>query len=164
MMWPRSPMTWTLSAPCVYSKTVAPPTFVRFALPSDRIVAMRTAALNFSVTMSRCTGSPAHEGVYITICGPASTRDSITLIARVRARMRAVRAVRLRRSEEFRDVGGVVRDGHTGGLERVELRFRGAAAFLDDRAGLAPPPPPRGGRPLPPPGPRRSPRRGRSAS
>src|SRR3989304_2349824 len=112
MMWPRSPMTRALSAPGGVSQTVAPPTFVRFALPSDRIVAMRTAALNFSVTMSRRTGSLAHEGVYITICGTASTRDSITLIARVRARMRAVR---LRRSEEFRDVGGGGRGGDPGG-------------------------------------------------
>ncbi len=55
-MWPRSPITWTRSSPFENWNTVVPLTDVRFALPSLRIVAMRMAALNFSVTMSLRTG------------------------------------------------------------------------------------------------------------
>src|SRR3990172_3584299 len=67
MMWPRSPITWVWSSPCENSKTDAPPTFVRFDFPSLRIVAMRTAALNFSVTMSRRKEGLRHGGLYLTI-------------------------------------------------------------------------------------------------
>ena len=66
-MCPRSPMTRTRSSPCMNSKTVVPSPWERFAFPSLRIVAIRMAALNFSVTMSRRTEGFAREGLYLTI-------------------------------------------------------------------------------------------------
>src|SRR3990170_3969386 len=69
MMCPRRPMTWTRSCPFANSKTGVPSMYARFDVPSLRIVAMRTAALNFSVTIRRRTESLRRDGLYITICG-----------------------------------------------------------------------------------------------
>src|SRR3989442_14410093 len=67
MMWPRRPTTWTRSPFWGNSKTVVPSTEVRFDFPSLRIVAIRIAALNFSVTMSRRTEGFAHRGLYLIV-------------------------------------------------------------------------------------------------
>src|SRR5439155_27174499 len=67
MMWPRRPTTWTRSPSWGNSKTVVPSTDVRFDFPSLRIVAIRIAALNFSVTMSRRTEGFAHRGRYLIV-------------------------------------------------------------------------------------------------
>src|SRR5256712_8598946 len=67
MMWPRRPTTWTRSPAWGNSKTVVPSTDVRFDFPSLRIVAIRIAALNFSVTMSRRTEGFAHWGLYLIV-------------------------------------------------------------------------------------------------
>src|SRR2546430_9930371 len=87
MMCPRRPTTRTRSSPWLNSNTEVPSTFVRFAFPSLRMVAMRTAALNFSVTISRRTEGFAGNGLYLIVCCPMSSkRDSS------RARFPCVRA------------------------------------------------------------------------
>src|SRR5213594_2731547 len=68
MMWPRRPTTCTRSSPCANSKTGVPSTYDRFDFPPLRIVAIRTEALNFSVTMSRRTERFASKGLYLTVC------------------------------------------------------------------------------------------------
>src|SRR5712691_4266910 len=68
MMWPRRPTTWTRSSPWANSKTGVPSTYARFDFPPLRIVAIRTEALNFSVTMSRRTERFARKGLYLTVC------------------------------------------------------------------------------------------------
>src|SRR5436309_8939523 len=68
MMWPRRPTTCTRSSPWVNSKTGVPSTYARFDFPPLRIVAIRTEALNFSVTMSRRTEMFARKGLYLTVC------------------------------------------------------------------------------------------------
>ncbi len=45
------------------------------ALPSLKMVAMRTAALNFSVTMSRRTTPVARGGLYLIVCGSVAKAD-----------------------------------------------------------------------------------------
>src|SRR2546430_45753 len=122
MMWPRRPTTCTRSSAWVNSKTGVPSTYVRFDFPPLRIVAIRTEALNFSVTMSRRTERFARKGLYLTVCrwmfGPMIPR------ARVSSSVRAPRASRARCAEErtsnrfgrpsrirgFHDCGD---DGHT---------------------------------------------------
>src|SRR6266705_6960133 len=87
MMCPRRPTTRTRSSPWLNSNTEVPSTFVRLAFPSLRMVAMRTAALNFSVTISRRTEGFAGKGLYLIVCCPMSSiRDS------PRARFPCVRA------------------------------------------------------------------------
>src|SRR5438445_10620300 len=89
MMCPRRPTTRTRSSPWLNSNTEVPSTFVRLAFPSLRMVAMRTAALNFSVTMSRRTEGFGGKGLYLIVCCPMSSiRDSS------RARFPCVRARR----------------------------------------------------------------------
>src|SRR5947208_5090627 len=87
MMCPRRPTTRTRSSPWLNSNTEVPSTFVRFAFPSLRMVAMRTAALNFSVTISRRTEGFGGKGLYLIVCCPMSSiKDSS------RARFPCVRA------------------------------------------------------------------------
>src|SRR5712691_4966629 len=94
MMWPRRPTTCTRSSPWVNSKTGVPSTYERFDFPPLRIVAIRTEALNFSVTMSRRTERFARKGLYLTVCRwmfrPGIRR------ARVSSSARAPRASRAR--------------------------------------------------------------------
>jgi len=82
----------------VNSKTGVPSTYVRFDFPPLRIVAIRTEALNFSVTMSRRTESFARKGLYLTVCRwmfrPMIPR------ARVTSSVRASRTSRARYPEE----------------------------------------------------------------
>src|SRR2546428_8490 len=98
MMWPRRPTTCTRSSPWVNSKTGVPSTYDRFDFPPLRIVAIRTEALNFSVTMSRRTERFARKGLYLTVCRwmfwPMTPR------ARVSSSVRAPRTSRTRCAEE----------------------------------------------------------------
>src|SRR5213083_411856 len=98
MMWPRRPTTCTRSSAWVNSKTGVPSTYVRFDFPPLRIVAIRTEALNFSVTMSRRTERFARKGLYLTVCRwmflPMIPR------ARVSSSVRAPRTSRARGGRE----------------------------------------------------------------
>ena len=62
-MWPRIPTTVYSCPSRAKEKVGTRPIFARFILPAERIEAMRTAVLNFSVTMSFRTG-PATPGTF----------------------------------------------------------------------------------------------------
>src|SRR5436305_6813338 len=80
------------------SKTGVPSTYVRFDFPPLRIVAIRTEALNFSVTMSRRTERFARKGLYLTVC--RWMFRSMTPRARVSSSVRASRTSRARGGRE----------------------------------------------------------------
>src|SRR5207249_1100975 len=73
-------------------------TYARFDFPPLRIVAIRTEALNFSVTMSRRTERFARKGLYLTVC--RWMFRSMTPRARVSSSVRASRTSRARGGRE----------------------------------------------------------------
>src|SRR5437867_5464114 len=120
MMWPRRPTTCTRSSPWVNSKTGVPSTYARFDFPPLRIVAIRTEALNFSVTMSWRTERFARKGLYLTVCcwmlRPVIPRARISSHARA-SRASHARGLRERTSDCLRG-SSWIRSFHDGGDDR----------------------------------------------
>jgi len=94
----------------VNSKTGVPSTYVRFDFPPLRIVAIRTEALNFSVTMSRRTERFARKGRYLTVCRwmfrPMIPRARVSSGVRA-SRASSARGARESASNRFRSVSRI---------------------------------------------------------